>query len=389
MSQEKSAYVKKVMGKRSLGRTMLLLVFVLAIVLSGCSSSSKDSSGSSEQEAPMAAAEQAPGVPTVEVEALSADSANFTVSTTSSSSSAPAQSEDGAGSGSASVGGIGPIADPDTGVNRKVIYKANVAMKVPNFDKAEEQLRDAIHLSGSYILQFNNTMNTNEKGASYVIKVPASGFSSFIDQLRKIQKDMQLQMEGSDVTEEYVDLNARLQAKKTVEARLLAFMDKAVKTDDLVRFSSELAAVQEQIEQIKGRMRYLDQNVAYSTVNVRLYEGKAELAMENNAKEDGFGKRLSDAITGSANALGQFGQALLVFLAALLPVAAAAAVIGVPVFYIVKKQRNARKLSAAEKRKQWNDMATAGGPEAQAQQIEGPSSRERYGPVPSDDQETP
>jgi hypothetical protein len=244
-------------------------------------------------------------------------------------------------------GGFMPMAVTDAGMNRKVIYKAQVTMKVTGFESADEKLRDAIHLSGAYILNFSNSMNPNEKGATYVIKVPADGFSSFIEQLRKIQKDMQLQMEGSDVTEEYVDLDARLQAKKTVEARLLAFMDKAKGSDDLVRFSSELANVQEQIEQIKGRMRYLDQNVAFSTVSLRIYEGTADLASQEG-KPERLGERLTAALTGSARALGEFGQALLVFIAALLPVAVVAAVIGVPVYAAVRGRRRARVKLAPE-----------------------------------------
>lgn len=351
MSTEREKWKKSLSaGRIAFAGTLALLMFLTA-----CGSGA---SQDSVAEAPAAAADSIAAAPPANMDSAKALQ-NGTVTTTSAEGSNAAKA--GAPivqTGSASAG-IGQIAD--AGTTRKVIYKANVAMAVPDYDAAEKKLRDIIHLSGSYVLQFSNSMDAGGKGATYVIKVPADGFSSFIDRLREIEKDLQLQMEGSDVTEEYVDLDARLQAKKTAEARLLAFMDKATKSDDLVRFSNELASVQEEIEQIKGRMRYLDQNVAYSTVNVRLYEGTPVRALEKDS-QDGFGLRLANALTGSAKALGQFGQALLVFLAALLPVAAVVAIIGVPAFILVRRQRNNRKEAAARKRQEWNASALADKP---------------------------
>ncbi|MDB4866827.1 MAG: hypothetical protein JWR03_1160 [Cohnella sp.] len=316
---------------------MLLLAMMLTIAACSNAKSAHDAG------APAAMSQADMASTALQDNAKVHDAAKNSVS--SSSSSAQGQTT----SKLAAVGGTGfvPMAEADTGINRKVIYKAQVTMKVPKFEPADEQLSNAIHQSGAYVLQFSNSMDANEKGATYVIKVPADGFSSFIDQLRKIQKDLELQMEGSDVTEEYVDLTARLAAKKTVEARLLAFMDKAKGSDDLVKFSSELANVQEQIEQIKGRMRYLDQNVAYSTVNLRLYEGTADTVVKEN-NDQGLGERLAGALTGSAHVLGQFGQALLVFIAALLPVVAVAAVVGIPVYVIIQGRRRAHPRTSAE-----------------------------------------
>ncbi|TJY43383.1 DUF4349 domain-containing protein [Cohnella pontilimi] len=325
------------MGKRRF-TGIIALTMLLAATLSMAACSSSKSSQDSRAVQPQAMSGSAKSAPAAEAKNVTSDTVLYT---TSSSDAKPAVK----GAAAQAEGGIMPMAVTDDGMNRKVIYKAQVTMKVPSFESADEKLRDAIHQSGGYILNFSNSVNADEKGATYVIKVPADGFSSFIEQLRKIRKDLQLNMEGSDVTEEYVDLEARLQAKKTVEARLLAFMDKANGSDDLVRFSSQLADVQEQIEQIKGRMRYLDQNVAFSTVNLRLYEGTAE-SMGQKEKPGGLGERMTAALTGSARALGEFGQALLVFVAALLPVAAVAALVGVPVYAVFRGRRRARLQTA-------------------------------------------
>lgn len=90
---------------------------------------------------------------------------------------------------------------------------------------------------------------------------------SFLDGLEELEViSFQKNVHGQDVTEEYFDIHSRLGAKQFVEARLLDFMEKAQRTDDLLAFSSELAKVQEEIERFKGRIRYLDQIVEYSTI---------------------------------------------------------------------------------------------------------------------------
>ncbi|MCD9024440.1 DUF4349 domain-containing protein [Cohnella silvisoli] len=348
---------------------MLLMVVMFVIGLTACGGSSKDSNAVAP-----AAGEAAPGEALKQGDSISVTSSDQISSQKSlqfseaapaakaEASSAPeAPAEGGNQSGgsdlSAVGGGIGEIADANAGFDRKVIYRANLVMKVEEFKTAEEQLLNLIHLGGAYVLQFSDSRSADEVGATYVIKVPSSGFSPFLEKLQKIKTlHREREVEGSDVTEEFVDLNARLKAKQVVESRLLAFMDKAAKTDDLVRFSNELARVQEEIEQIKGRIRFLDQNVAFSTINLRLYQatGIEEIKEEKVDEKQTFSERISDALAGSTKVLRQFGEGVLVVVAALLPVLIVLTVLGIPTFYFVSKRRSVRRAVTEEKRKAWN-----------------------------------
>ncbi|ALS21359.1 MULTISPECIES: DUF4349 domain-containing protein [Paenibacillus] len=225
--------------------------------------------------------------------------------------------------------------------SRKIIYTANLVMQVENYEEAESRVQEAVKQSGAYILQFNENTSSSEKYGIFTIKVPANGFQSLLDLLEKINPSMQKNMQGQDVTEEYVDLTARLKAKQVMEGRLVAFMEKAEKTDELVAFSNELGKVQEEIERIQGRMRYLEQNVAYSTIELRITQkiGSAEAI---KAQERGpLMERAAAALNGTATMLGFLFQWVIVIVAGALPVLLLLALAIVPV-YLMRRRRKAR-----------------------------------------------
>lgn len=237
-------------------------------------------------------------------------------------------------------GGTTPHVMPsgDMGLNRKLIYKANLVLQVEDYAKAQTELRDIVAGSGAYILAFNENTTKTEIGGVYTIKIQSSGFVSLLDSIETISKAKQRNVQGQDVTEEYIDLTSRLKAKEVVEKRLLDFMDKATQSDALLAYSNELAKVQEEIEQIKGRMRYLDQNVAFSTIELRMYQ-QLDSSAANNSDSPGFLSRLADAFYFSMRLLENLVIGVLMIITVLLPFIAAAFVIGWPITHFVRKYR--------------------------------------------------
>ncbi|HPD42084.1 MAG TPA: DUF4349 domain-containing protein, partial [Anaerolineae bacterium] len=78
------------------------------------------------------------------------------------------------------------------------------------------------------------------------------------------------QCSGQDVTDEYVDLQSRLGNLEATRDRIRTFLDQAQTVDEALRVNEQLAAVEAQIEQVKGRMVYLRERSAYSTITVQL-----------------------------------------------------------------------------------------------------------------------
>lgn len=298
----------------------ILAAVLLTGLLSGCSSGDSDTSGGKSEAAvsdgaQMADSKEAPG------EFIQAGSGE-------------AEAADEAAAGLA--GGSDSSPDP---FGQKIIYSASLTMEVDKVETAATELRNVIHQSGAYILQFQTTKQDGEFGAVYTIKVPADGFMSFIDRIGKIENGQLLETDvlGKDVSEEYVDTESRLKAKQMVESRLLAMMESATNADALLKFSDQLAVVQEEIEQLKGRLRYLDHHVAYSTVELRLYQTGQETLLKKNDKS--LGGKIAGALKGSTEAVWAGLQLLLVIVAGALPVLAALAVIAVPVLWYVKRGR--------------------------------------------------
>ncbi|WP_188017005.1 DUF4349 domain-containing protein [Paenibacillus antarcticus] len=200
------------------------------------------------------------------------------------------------------------------GLNKKLIYTANLVMRVKNYSEAQSEVRTLVSLSGGYIVEFSEDQSTQEVGGTFVLKVPANGFSSLLNKIEKIKHEsLQQSMKGQDVSEEYVDLESRLKVKEVMEKQYTAFMEKATKTNELVAFANELGKIQEDIEQTKGRMRYINNNVSYSTITVRLFqqEGVVDSALIKEEKAPLF-ERANDALKGTVTALSILFQWLVV-----------------------------------------------------------------------------
>ncbi|QYR24208.1 DUF4349 domain-containing protein [Paenibacillus sp. sptzw28] len=279
----------------------------------------------------------------------SAQSSGFTVSDAASTTSKVKASEsaaaaegakaDGNFEFSAQTGGVDAGSADADGFSRKLIYHANVTMEVSDYSKAQTSVNNIIHLSGGYILQFSDQKSASELGGTYTIKIPASGFQTFLGQLEKLKHtQFERSMKGTDVTEEYVDLDSRLKARKVVEARLLAFMDKATRADDLLKFSNQLGDVQMEIEQIKGRMRYLDQNVAFSTIELRLYQITG-LTSSAAKEKTAFLERTLNAMKASSTFIYEFVQGVVVVAAGALPILVLLLAVGTPAYIVYRKKR--------------------------------------------------
>lgn len=105
-----------------------------------------------------------------------------------------------------------------------------------------------------------------------VVRVPAQKFEATIEEIRAVGgRVLYEKRTGQDVTEEYIDLEARIRTKKALESQFLEIMKQARKISDAMEVQSQLADVRTEIERLEGRRRFLENQSALSTINITLH----------------------------------------------------------------------------------------------------------------------
>lgn len=222
---------------------------------------------------------------------------------------------------------------------RMVIHKGELGLEVKNLEETHLKLEEKVRQYGGYIVE-SNVFSENEGHLDGMMtaRVPEKNFQRFLkDAEGTAAKVIERIVKGEDVTEEYVDLASRLKSKRTVEARLLAFMENAKKTEDLLRISADLATVQEEMETIIGRMKFLDNQVAYSTVTINTFEEKVVVPSIENEDLNTWEKTKKQFAV-SMNFLMSALSAITVFFVGNVPVFIILAAIAFLIYIIVKKR---------------------------------------------------
>lgn len=224
---------------------------------------------------------------------------------------------------------------------RMVIYNANLSLEVKDYHKIEAQIQEKVSTLGGYVLESSIYLSGKERiNGNLVVKVPQKSFQSFINEVESASvKVHDRHVSGNDVTEEYVDLESRLRSKRVVEERLLSFMEKAEQTEDLLRISSDLGKVQEEIEQLLGRMNYLKTNVDFSTVTLHLTENLVTIGSIQDKDLNTWVKAKS-LFMDSVNGLISLFSRIIVLAIGLSPFIAPLGIIGMIIVFYVRKKRN-------------------------------------------------
>jgi hypothetical protein len=225
--------------------------------------------------------------------------------------------------------------------NQMVIYQADLQLRVKKFDQTVRSLEEKVLKYGGYITESNVSKEGNEEvSGSIKIRIPQKNFQAFLhDAERQAAEVLHRNITGQDVTEEYVDLESRLKSKRIVEERLITFMKVAVKTEDLLKISADLAAVQEDIETIQGRMKFLENQTSLSTVNITLYEKTVVIPAIDKDKLNTWEKTKKQFMK-STNMLLVGLSGLVVFILGNIPVLAILCVLAFLLFYYLKIRKN-------------------------------------------------
>src|SRR5262245_16203866 len=105
---------------------------------------------------------------------------------------------------------------------RQVIYRSSINLHVKSFDETDRKITSLVNDAGGYIAQFSEDRSYGaQRGGRWTVRMPAAKFFAFLDSVSQLGVAERRDVQSQDVTEEFVDLEARLKNKQALEARLL------------------------------------------------------------------------------------------------------------------------------------------------------------------------
>jgi hypothetical protein len=161
-------------------------------------------------------------------------------------------------------------------VDRIVIKNADLAIVVADVEGRMKNIQIMAEQMGGFVVSSNlyqSYTNSNIKvpEAQIVIRVPSAKLDEAMTQIKKDAVEVQSEnISGQDVTAEYVDLQSRLKNYEAAEAQLNDILKTATKTEDVVNIFNQLVYYREQIELVKGQMKYYEEAAALSAISVRI-----------------------------------------------------------------------------------------------------------------------
>ncbi|NLY50157.1 MAG: DUF4349 domain-containing protein, partial [Firmicutes bacterium] len=155
---------------------------------------------------------------------------------------------------------------------RMVIKTAHLVIRVEELDIAADELTRLVQEQGGFIQNSHLRRGTNWRSANYTVRVPAAAFEDVLDRVQGLGELEQRNIEGQNVTEEYLDVDARRRNLERQEERLLDILERAETVDDILKVEAQLERIRGEIEVLSGRIKYLDNRVNLATLNVELEE---------------------------------------------------------------------------------------------------------------------
>lgn len=162
----------------------------------------------------------------------------------------------------------------EEGVETKIIKTASLTLTVKSTTEAIASLNALATARGGFVQSSSTWLQADETTAgSVTLRVSVDQFEEAMTDVRNLATVVENEsISGQDVTEEYVDLQSRLNALQAEEARYLSILEQAKTVEDLLMTSDYLSAVRVEIELIQGRMKYFDNQTDFSTISVSIYE---------------------------------------------------------------------------------------------------------------------
>jgi hypothetical protein len=224
----------------------------------------------------------------------------------------------------------------------KIIYTGHLSVVAKDFDQAEPKVREIAKKHKGYIAdaQVQRKQGTRPS-ATWIIRTPAADFDDCLHELAGLGVPESQRVATQDVGEEYVDVQSRVTSKKKIEERILEMLkDRKGDLKEVMELEGKLGAIREEIEKAQGRLNYLANRVAFSTINLALREERDYVPPQS----PDFAGQVADTWKSSTGLIVKFLQQIAIFAVSIAPWAPVWLLLGVGAWIAA---RRIRRLAAA------------------------------------------
>jgi hypothetical protein len=186
--------------------------------------------------------------------------------------------------------------------DRKIIRNADITIEVSSTVDAQHQVTSIAESHSGFVVTSEAKQRESNDPAQrtleikLVVRVPSNQFGRAFDEIKKLAGNTPAeQVTSQDVTEDFIDLEARIKTQKALEVQFLEIMRQANKIADALEVQRQIAEVRTEIEKLEGRKRFLENRSSLSTINVNIQTPKPIITVT----QTGFGHSLREAVSDS------------------------------------------------------------------------------------------
>jgi hypothetical protein len=220
-------------------------------------------------------------------------------------------------------------------IERKIIKTGYLTLVVKDVEQSLDEIAAIANKLGGFVVNSSKSGNEDSVRGNMSIRIPAEKYDEAIIELRAIAVQVPDESTDSqDVTEEYIDLTARLSTLEATEAQYLELLKKAETVEDILNVQQALSNIRQEIESLKGRIQYIERTTDMSLININIRE-------EATFQEKGW--EAGDIFKSAVRALVSIGQFLGSAIIYIVVILAIPAIIGIAIWQIVVAVKRKKK----------------------------------------------
>lgn len=165
----------------------------------------------------------------------------------------------------------------DEVIEQKIIKNGNLRFETDNLETTYQQIKIAVKKGKAFIQSDSEGKDYGTIYRRITVRIPSQNFDSFIKDISTgVTYFDNKEINSEDVTEQYIDIDARLKAKKKLENRYIELLAKATKMSEMLAIEAQLSTIREEIEAKEGQLRYMQNRISLSTITIEFYKTIAE-----------------------------------------------------------------------------------------------------------------